>query len=246
MSLENNMKKIIRQIDKENLFLSFHGDNGFFFPYSSEIEIDKRMIFMSERGPFDEWLLRKYTTPEVKILPTDTVIDCGSFVGAFSIAAFKQNVKKIFSIEPSSRNFKCINLNITHYEASDIITSFNLGFGNKNTELKLNISTQSCEDSFLKCDMGNTGKTELVPVLTLDTFIKNNSINPSNLYLKIEAEGFELEIVQGLTLYNPRVIVVDVTPERNGLSPRNDISSILIERGYNIFHTKRCLFATKS
>jgi FkbM family methyltransferase len=200
---------------------------------------------MSERG-FDRWLLKKYTEQAIQILPTDTVIDCGAFVGAFSIAAFKQGAKKVFSIEPSSKNYKCTNLNIQHYNAQNVVTACNIGLGDINTNLKLNISTQSCEDSFLECDTGNTGKTELVQVLTLDTFIKNNSINPSNLYLKIEAEGFELEIVQGLTLYNPRVIVVDVTPERGGLSPRNDISSILIERGYNIFHTKRCLFATKS
>ena len=238
------MGKIVKQNNNESLFLSFHGNNGFFFPYSSEIEIDGRMIVMSKYGPFDEWLLKKYTTPKIKMLPTDVVIDCGAFVGAFSIAAFKQNVKKVFSVEPSSKNFKCTNLNIMHYKASDAITSFNLGFGNKNAELKLNISKQSCEDSFLKCDMGETGKTEPVSVLTLDTFIKENNIKPNNLYLKIEAEGFELEIIQGLTLYKPRVIVIDVTEERNGDSPRHDISKILINSGYNIFHTDRCVFAT--
>jgi hypothetical protein len=57
----------------------------------------------------------------------------------------KQGAKKVFSIEPSSKNYKYTNLNIQHYNAQN---------------LKLNISTQSCEDSFLECDRGNTGKTD--------------------------------------------------------------------------------------
>ena len=237
--------KIIKQNDQDTLFLSYHGNDGYYFPYSNEEDIDWRMHLMSKKGPFDKWLLEKYTTQDIHILPTDTVIDCGAFVGAFSIAAFKQNAKKVFSIEPSSKNFKCTNLNIQHHGASDVVTSCNIGLGNENTELELNISSQSCEDSFLECDMGRTEQTELVKVKTLDWFIAEHNIDEDNLYVKVEAEGFELEIINGLKLYKPRIISVDVTPERNGLSPREDISKILKSCGYHITNTKRCLFGTK-
>lgn len=236
---------IIKQNDADTLFLSYHGDNGFYFPYSSEKDIDWRMHHMSERGPFDRWLLKKYTEQAIQILPTDTVIDCGAFVGAFSIAAFKQGAKKVFSIEPSSKNYKCTNLNIQHYNAQNVVTACNIGLGDINTNLKLNISTQSCEDSFLECDMGITGKTELVAVKTLDWFINEHNLNENNLYVKVEAEGFELEIIKGLEIFKPRVISIDVTPERNGLSPRNDITKILEKRNYKITNTNRCLFGVR-
>lgn len=241
--------KIVKLHNNNSLFLSYHETNGFYLPYSAEEHIDRRMIHMSMHGPFDKWLLEKYTTNKVKILPTDTVIDCGSFVGAFAIAAFKHNVKKIYCIEPSSKNYNCLKLNIQHYGASDIIMPFNCGLGDRDAELHLNLSHHGCEDSFLKCDAGGTGKTELISVLTLDTFIKTHNIDPNNLYLKIEAEGFELEIIRGLTQFKPRVIVVDVGPERNNLSPKEDISDLLAERGYHITNTSfadgtpRCLFA---
>ena len=238
-------RMIIKQNDANTLFLSYHGDNGFYFPYSAEKDIDWRMHHMSKQGPFDRWLLEKYTERAIRILPTDTVIDCGAFVGAFSIAAFKQGAKKVFSIEPSSKNYKCTNLNIQHYNAQDVITAHNIGLGDTNTELELNISTQGCEDSFLECDMGSTGNTELVKVKTLDWFINEHNLDENNLYVKVEAEGFELEIVNGLEMFKPRVISIDVTPERDGLSPREDITKILNKHNYNITNTRRCLFGTR-
>ena len=226
------------------LFLSYHGENGFYFPYSNSDNIDARMIKASKQGPFDNWLLKKYTKGKAAILETDTVIDCGAFVGAFSIAAFKKGVKRVYSIEPSSSNFKCVNLNIDHYKARDIIHPYNIGLGNTNGYLDLNISTHGCEHSFLKCDKGSTNKTEKVEVQTLERFINDHNIDSSKLYLKIEAEGFEPEIVTGLKDCQPRVIAVDVTPERNGKSPKAQIETMLKSK-YTIQHSSRCLFAVK-
>lgn len=234
------MSRILKQHDEETLFLSYHGENGFHYPY-----IDDRIENMSRNGPFDKWLLEKYSGGDLQILPTDTVIDCGAFIGAFSIAAYKKNVQRIFSIEPSSRNFKCLNLNIRHYKAEDKITSVNIGLGNKCAKLKLNLSELSCENSFLKCDQGATGKTEMVDVKTLDVFIKENDIDVDNLYLKVEAEGFEPEIIQGLGDNRPRVIAVDVTAERNMESPRVEIENQLKQWGYETYNTQRCLFGLK-
>ena len=62
-------------------------------------------------------------------------------------------------------------------------------------------------------------------------------------YVKIEAEGFEPEIVRGLGDLKPRVITIDATPERNGQSPRDEIKQILGSKGYKFRDTQRCLFA---
>jgi hypothetical protein len=80
----------------------------------------------------------------------------------------------------------------------------------------------------------------------LDEIAETEGVDPDNTFVKIEAEGFELEIVKGMKVFRPRMIVVDVTPERFGESPREQVQAVLLERGYETFHhTKRCLFAKR-
>ena len=225
------------------LFLSYHGDNGFYLPYSRQRDLSPALRTMSKRGPFDKWLLKKYTSPPCQILPTDTVIDCGAFVGAFSIAALKQGSKKIFSVEPSPASVECLQLNIEHYQGTDHITPLAMALGDNAKSLPLNLSTHPCENSFLRCDKGATGQAITTQIQTCDWLIESNKINPEHLYLKVEAEGFEVEIIEGLTKFNPRVIVIDVTPERDGRSPRHHLSKLLSARGYSLLNTNRCLFA---
>lgn len=233
------MKKTHYIYDDGTQFLSYHDNHGYYFPF-----IDRRMDHMSKNGPFDKWLKEKYTCDGISIQEGDTVIDCGSFVGAFSIAAASSGASKVYAIEPSSRNFNCIKKNLDHFSAESIIEPVNIGLGDKCTTLRLNLSSMSCEDSFLKCDEGSTGEYEEVDVLTLDKFIGDHSIDESKLYLKVEAEGFEYEIIKGLGQRRPRSISIDVTPERNGKSPRNEIKELLVSMGYKTVDTNRCLFAT--
>lgn len=230
--------KIHTICDDGTEFLSYHGNHGFYFPF-----VDRRMDYNSKNGPFDEWLKGKYMDGDICVKETDVVIDCGAFVGAFSLAAATAGSPLVYAVEPSSKNYHCLNKNIDHFSASEVITPVNIGLGSKNTKLRLNLSSMSCEDSFLKCDEGATGEYEEVDVLTLETFVEQKNIDPSNLYLKVEAEGFEPEIIKGLGSVKPRVITVDVTPERNGKSPRQEIKDILSDKGYQFRDTKRCLFA---
>lgn len=232
------MTKIFREENNGMKFLSYHDNHGFYYPY-----IDSRIENMSKNGPFDNWLWEKYTTKNIFVKSTDTVIDCGSFVGSFSIASCYHNANKIYAIEPSTKNFECLLENIKHHNFSEKVVPFQIGLGNKNTNLRLNLSELTCENSFLKCDSGSTGEYEEVSVKTLSSFIDDNNIDCNNLYLKVEAEGFEPEVIYGLEDKRPRVIVVDVTEERNASSPRIEIEEHLVSFGYKFKRTPRCLFA---
>ena len=89
--LNNQINKCF---DDGTVFLSFHGKkNGFYLPF-----VDDRMRIMSEKGPFDRWLQEKYTKGRIKVKQTDTVIDCGAFVGAFAIYAFKAEAEKVMPV----------------------------------------------------------------------------------------------------------------------------------------------------
>lgn len=232
-------------IDPHIVFLrNTRNDIGYFLPYASVRGSDVRQLSILARG-FHKHLLEKYTEGEVRIRASDTVIDCGAFVGGFTVAAAQSGAEKILSIEPSTRNYRCLRLNLCYYNAVNAVP-LNIALGDKSGAAQLNLSRSGCDDSILEPDEGGLGTTELVKMETLKNLITQYQIDPACLYLKVEAEGFEPEILKGLDDLRPRVIVVDVTPERDGESPRDEIERILQGFGYtSLMHTRRCLFAIK-
>jgi FkbM family methyltransferase len=232
----------VKLISPTKLFLSYQGVEGFHLPYNSKSKIDYRQLFMVSQD-LPKWLIEKYTTDSIGLKHSDTVIDCGAFVGGFTIASMHFGVNKVYSIEPSSKNFDCLKSNITHYNYDDKVTPINIGLDKKPGELRLNLSESGCDDSFLEPDEGDLKSVEVVKTRTLQSVIEEYKIDPKNLYLKVEAEGFEPEVIYGLGNVLPRVIVVDITPERDGLSPVDEIEDHLQNMGYRILKTDRCLFA---
>jgi FkbM family methyltransferase len=217
---------------------------SYFLPYSSYSAVDFRQLKILAHG-FHQHLLKKYTCKEVNIFSTDTVIDCGAFVGGFTVAASIAGAKKVLSIEPSSKNFNCLKLNL-EFHGIDNAVPLNIALGETNGTAKLNLSSSGCDNSLIEPDCGSLRIHEVVAVKTLETIIRENDINPRHLYLKIEAEGFEPEILKGIGNIRPRVVVVDVTAERDGKSPRYEIEQILKDYKYQEFiHTDRCIFAMR-
>lgn len=215
-----------------------------FFPYDSRFKFDYRQLHNHGKGYFD-YLAKKYTAESFTISATDTVIDCGAFVGGFTVAAARAGAAKVISVEPSSRNYQCLNLNVANQGLTRKVTTINKGLGSKPGLMKLNLSSSGCDDSLLEPDEGATGQTEEVQITTLAGLIEEYSISPENLFLKVEAEGFEPEIIQGLGAFTPRVITVDITPERDGESPLEVIRELLAQKGYRRMEaTSRCLFAS--
>lgn len=219
---------------------------GFFFPYQDRSSFDYRQLHNLHYG-YSSYLLEKYTTKTISIKPSDTVIDCGAFVGGFSVAAANSGIKRLFSVEPSSRNHSCLKLNLEINAPKDIeINRLKIGLGKEEGMASLNLSKSGCDDSILSPDDGNLFKTENVQIRTLKNIINEYEIDTDHLFLKIEAEGFEPEVLEGLGAYTPRVVVVDITPERDNESPKDMIVEMLKSKGYEKFEeTSRCLFAIK-
>lgn len=243
-NLQYYLKANVTKIDSDMIYTKFNiHDKGFFMPYSSKYGIHNSDMANLYRG-YDKWKLNKYVSGNINIKHTDTVVDCGAYVGGFSIGAAKAGARKIYSIEPSTKSFKSLIRNLEHHDCQDNVTALNIGLDEKVGEMKLNLSKYGANNSFLEPDEGSTSLFEIVKVQTLSNLIEQLNIDPCNLYLKVEAEGFEPEIIRGLENYKPRVITIDVSPERGGVSPREEIRIYLEERGYTHFHnTPSCLFA---
>jgi FkbM family methyltransferase len=161
-------------------------------------------------------------------------------VGGFSLSASKV-AKAVHLFEPDSANFNSIEKNFRSIRNA---TLNQMGLYNSNARLLLNISTSSVEHSFLTPDNKSVVRQEEVAVTRLDTYCMEHGIQSLD-FLKIEAEGAELEVHEGLGDIRPRKLAVDVSPERDGLSPAAEFRRRLAAQGYQTRQRGHVLFAVR-
>ena len=217
---------------------------SFFFPYPNILRSEPRQLKIINKG-YLKHMWEKYTCENFFVEPDDIVIDCGGFIGGFSLAASKiADAKKVVYIEPTRVTRKCASLNFLLYDVAEKVHVVPNGLGSKNETLLLNLSTSACDNSFLSPDAGDIGRSEAVSVITLASLLDELDVKSGkNVFMKLEAEGFEPEILRGFGSIRPEKLVIDITPERDGSSPTNLLFPLLDELDYKIVsRSTRCLF----
>jgi FkbM family methyltransferase len=79
------------------------------------------------------------------------------------------------------------------------VNVFNLALGARNTEIDFYLNSSNVMNSFLDTNSPRWGTNQgkrIIRTQTLDSFCEENSVNHINL-LKIDTQGFELEILKG-------------------------------------------------
>ena len=145
------------------------------------------------------------------------IIDVGAHEGE-TIQLFFKNflIKKIISYEASKDNFEKLKnyLNKNH-KLKDIVEINNIGIGKKSSTIKFNQMSESSSSTF--CDINFESRYFKRKKKILDFFLKGDFINKSELIsirslknelekyqlkkidiLKIDTEGFELNVLEGL------------------------------------------------
>ena len=120
------------------------------------------------------------------------VLDIGANVGAFSLFATQQGAKKVVAFEPVSSTFKTLQENITR-SGFDNITLVQSGVLSFPGEIKISLHEESGHNSMYDVD----GEFETVPVVTLGDALAY--FDDDNIYLKIDCEGAEYDILLGAT-----------------------------------------------
>jgi FkbM family methyltransferase len=135
-------------------------------------------------------------------LNVDTIFDVGANQGQYANSLFSSNFKgKIFSFEPYSKAHKSL-LKLAKKNSGWYVPP-RCAVGRINKMVTLNISENSVSSSLLPMldEHLNSAKksryigTEFVPLITLDSFAK--SIKFKKAFLKIDTQGYELEVVLG-------------------------------------------------
>jgi FkbM family methyltransferase len=160
--------------------------------------------------------------------PSDTVFDIGAARG-ISTQVAAQKAARVFAFEPSPRMFNCLKKNINE----DSIQIYQQAAWDEPGEMNMNYGIFSKDDSLLEPDTGQTGISKIVRVDTVEKFAKENGVEKID-FAKIEAEGGEPEVIDGIGSLPVEKIVVNCSPEREGKSPSEEVIKKLTAMGYEI------------
>lgn len=220
-------------VDDHNALVSQQGET-FMIPRPVPLIILSHIVF-----GYETWLQRKYELPNfVSVEPHDIVVDCGAYVGGFSMSA-SRIAEQVHVFEPEAKNFAATKANL---RARPNVTCVQAGLFDSSTEIELNVSDVGVEHSFLQPDFGSVVRTEKVKVWALKDYCKKAGIDALD-FVKVEAEGLEPEVVAGLGSLRPKKLAIDVSEERGGESPAAEIQVILQSWGYECRKRDHVLFA---
>ena len=182
-------------------------------------------IYLDPLKHFDR-LFNSYCLDKVSINTNDVIIDCGANVGELNIALKLKNLNvNYYAFEPDYSNFICLLEN--NKENADNI--FDSGLSNKNGTSKFYLDNDGGNSSFY-----SFGTKEYTNVSTL---MLDDVTLPKNIkLLKVEAEGFEPEVIEGAveTLKRTEYICVDFGSER-GVEQENtviEVNNILLKNNF--------------
>jgi FkbM family methyltransferase len=191
-------------------------------------------------------LAKTYMLDFISFNKEDTVIDCGAnYADIWLYLHGKINPRNYITFEPGVIEHSAINLNAPNGLHK------NLGLSNHSGSSIFYVNEHDADSSLIEPSK-YSHKIE-IKVITLSEFIRSNNLQRIKL-LKLEAEGWEPEIIDGALDVLSRIeyIALDGGPER-GTSEEETfsrINNILLNKGFELIGTNfnygRALFINKN
>ena len=211
--------------DETGLYVEWAGGQRFYFSHQF---LHNRYVWPEGLAWIQNYLLAKYQDRDVRLEAGDIVLEAGANVGEFTTVA-AATASRIYAFDPDPMTFGCLAKNTAELRNVKI---FHAGLGDFEGQADLYISRANCDSSFLSPrDRGDP--TVRVPVTTISAVMEAEGIQRVD-FLKVEAEGFEPEILAGAIqrLSDISKVAVDCGPERNGADTYAECESVLRDAGF--------------
>ena len=161
----------------------------------------------------------------------DVFIDVGANSGVYSVLASKVVGSRVIAFEPINETFKRLLDNININRVSHKVKAISKGVGSKPGQLYFT----NDHDTTNKVSNINEENTSIVSITTLDNEIDIET--DASLFLKIDVEGFEMEVLKGAKeLFNSGKVFLIII-ELNGSGEEfgytdNDIHMLISSYGF--------------
>ncbi|WP_419394322.1 FkbM family methyltransferase [Cytobacillus praedii] len=144
-------------------------------------------------------------------------LDIGANIGLISLAlSYLATEGKVYSFEPSKRNFSYLVQNIKENYVANI-NPINIGVYDQNKDMEFcNISDGGGWSFVFNGTESITQPNEVVTCVRLDDWVQTEGINKIDL-IKIDTEGSEAKVIRGAinTIHNTRPdVIVEFFPEK--------------------------------
>lgn len=165
-------------------------------------------------------------------------IDIGANIGIHTLIAANANrYTPVYSFEPVRSNWLNFQRNIS-LNKFDNIKSHKIALGSREGTAEINIYPGSNKGRHsMKISFGKGKLKEIVSIQTLDYFIDNFRTN--DIILKIDVEGYEMEVLQGakqvLNLGTNKIVIIELLEEINSIQTCQEIANNLISKGFYCF-----------
>lgn len=147
------------------------------------------------------------------------VIDIGSNIGISPLYWFINNPRcKIYSFEPSSKNYKRQKLNIKNFQKNVFLKK--VGVSDTNKIIKLYISKSGVNDSTKKIP---NAKYEIIKLININDLLKKIILKSKRVdVLKIDVEGLEEKILKSIRKsYFSKIKVINIEGKNyNNIMPK--------------------------
>jgi FkbM family methyltransferase len=167
--------------------------------------------------------------------PVTRVFDIGANDGQFAAGLSEEFPDaELYCFEPVSSTFRELEKNLKNTN----IKCYNIGFGSKSGQSTIYITENASTNSLIEPE--KYARRETVSITTLDQFVKQYEIGNIDL-LKIDTEGFDLEVLKGAeaTLDIKKVsfvyVEVGLNPQNKLHVPLEEISKWLFQKGFSLF-----------
>lgn len=170
---------------------------------------------------------KKYCIDQCSIEKGDIVVEVGANVGEFTLMA-SRNAARVYSFEPDPNCFFCLKENTRKMEHVEVMQK---AASDRNSNQVFYVSSEDADSSLIPPKVF----TEKIKIETirLDSWMTAKELSKIN-FLKIEAEGAEMEVLEGLgvKIKNVKKISVDGGPERYGEPTSEDVDQFLRLHGF--------------